>query len=207
MGSPEKNALAAFVSCLVQDVAVIVRLCSAKECREHEEYAEVLESLGIHEEAFEFQDGTAPPADLIKRFLETCEKRTSRNTMDQNRTAIVIHCMSGLGRTGSMAAAYAVANHGISGDAFLGWARLCRPGSMQTLRQEAFVRRLRPPSKPRAKMAFATSLMGCVRSYRSDSTPSVQKISPPALTDRSRSKESSASTAVPSQVENDIFVC
>jgi len=41
-----------------------------------------------------------------------------------------VHCKAGLGRTGSLIAAYAIKHYHFPAADFIGWIRICRPGSV-----------------------------------------------------------------------------
>ncbi len=41
-----------------------------------------------------------------------------------------MHCKAGLGRTGSLIAAYAIKHYQWRAADFIGWIRMCRPGSI-----------------------------------------------------------------------------
>ena len=68
-----------------------------------------------------FIDGSVPSQEIIQEFLRLVETQ---------RGAIAVHCKAGLGRTGTLIGCYAIKNHGFTGAEFIGWARLCRPGSV-----------------------------------------------------------------------------
>jgi len=71
----------------------------------------------------------APEIGQIKRFVEFCEEniRSSR--------AVLVHCLAGLGRTGTMLACYLV-SEGMPPDAAIDYVRERRPGSIETEEQE-----------------------------------------------------------------------
>jgi len=47
-----------------------------------------------------------------------------------NPGAIGIHCKAGLGRTGTLIGLWAMKTYQIPADAFIGWIRIARPGSI-----------------------------------------------------------------------------
>ena len=53
--------------------------------------------------------------------------------------AVAVHCGAGLGRTGTLVACYLVAG-GLSAEEAIAKVRRLRPGSIETLEQEAAVR-------------------------------------------------------------------
>lgn len=68
-----------------------------------------------------FPDGTCPPKAILSEFLSIAEKEPR---------AIAVHCKAGLGRTGTLIAAYAIKHYHFHAPDFIGWIRLCRPGSI-----------------------------------------------------------------------------
>ena len=68
-----------------------------------------------------FLDGSAPKDHIVNKFLEECEKE---------KGAIAVHCKAGLGRTGSLIALYIMKHVGFPPADFIGWIRICRPGSI-----------------------------------------------------------------------------
>jgi cell division cycle 14 len=76
---------------------------------------------GIKHTDLYFLDGSTPSDEIIERFLKICE---------QEKGAIAVHCKAGLGRTGSLIAAYAMKHYKFIAPDFIGYIRLCRPGSV-----------------------------------------------------------------------------
>jgi atypical dual specificity phosphatase len=79
-------------------------------------------------------DMEAPTERQFDRILDTVRKANSSGM------GVAIHCTAGLGRTGTVLAAYFVAG-GLSPRAALDKVRELRPGSVETLEQERAVER------------------------------------------------------------------
>ena len=77
-------------------------------------------------------DFSAPTADQISQFVEAVEgaRRSGKK--------VVVHCLAGQGRTGTMLACYRV-SQGISADEAISEIRTLRPGSVETYAQERAV--------------------------------------------------------------------
>lgn len=77
-------------------------------------------AAGINHYHLEYPDGSCPDEDKWRKFLEIAEKEP----------CVAIHCKAGLGRTGSMIALYVMKHYRFPAAAFIGWIRICRPGSI-----------------------------------------------------------------------------
>jgi cell division cycle 14 len=96
-------------------VTTVIRL--NKEHYDHTRFT----SMGLQFIDLYFLDGSVPPDDILNQFLDIAESQ---------RGAIAVHCKAGLGRTGTLIGCYAIKYHRFTGPEFIGWARLCRPGSV-----------------------------------------------------------------------------
>jgi len=76
---------------------------------------------GIKHTDLYFLDGSTPSDEIIERFLKVVE---------EEKGAIAVHCKAGLGRTGSLIAAYAMKHYKCLAPDLIGYMRLCRPGSI-----------------------------------------------------------------------------
>ncbi|XP_049544596.1 dual specificity protein phosphatase CDC14A [Anopheles darlingi] len=68
-----------------------------------------------------FVDGGTPSDMILRRFLSICEVA---------KGAIAVHCKAGLGRTGTLIAAYLIKHYSFSAHESIAWLRICRPGSV-----------------------------------------------------------------------------
>ena len=85
---------------------------------------------GINHLDLYFLDGSTPSEEIIDTFLETCENE---------KGAIAVHCKAGLGRTGSLIALYAMKHYRFPAAAFIGYIRICRPGSILGPQQQFLI--------------------------------------------------------------------
>eukprot|EP00927_Polykrikos_kofoidii_P009996 TRINITY_DN14211_c0_g1_i1.p1 TRINITY_DN14211_c0_g1~~TRINITY_DN14211_c0_g1_i1.p1 ORF type:complete len:486 (+),score=67.13 TRINITY_DN14211_c0_g1_i1:84-1541(+) len=85
---------------------------------------------GIKHVDLYFRDGSIPPGHIITRFLHISENEPG---------AVAVHCKAGLGRTGTLVGLYAMKHHQFPARAFIGWNRICRPGSVLGPQQQFMV--------------------------------------------------------------------
>jgi len=68
-----------------------------------------------------FVDGGTPSDEIVETFLQRAETE---------KGGLAVHCKAGLGRTGTLIACYAIKHYKFPAAAFIGWIRICRPGSV-----------------------------------------------------------------------------
>ena len=76
---------------------------------------------GVKHQDLYFIDGSTPPEDIVKKFLDIAEGTSG---------AMAIHCKAGLGRTGTLIGLYCMKHYRVPATYFTGWIRICRPGSI-----------------------------------------------------------------------------
>jgi len=94
----------------------------------------LVEEFGFEYHHLPVRDFTAPSQAQVRRFIAIVKaaRRAGKK--------VVVHCMAGRGRTGTMAACYLV-SLGRDADEALREIRALRPGSVETREQEQVVRR------------------------------------------------------------------
>lgn len=76
---------------------------------------------GIRHTDLYFLDGSCPPPEIVSQFLRITEAEPG---------PVAVHCKAGLGRTCTLIGLYALKHCRFPARAFIGWARICRPGSV-----------------------------------------------------------------------------
>jgi len=102
------------------NVSKVIRLNEAKYDRNS------FLQKGIDHEDMVFTDGSTPPNAIVEQFMNSCEEHFAR----PGAGAIAVHCKAGLGRTGTLIGLYAMKHFQINAEAFIGWIRIARPGSV-----------------------------------------------------------------------------
>ena len=87
-------------------------------------------SKGVRHYDLYFLDGSVPSDSIIKEFLRVAETEAG---------GLAVHCKAGLGRTGTLIGLYAMKHYDFPPADFIGWIRLCRPGSVLGPQQQFLV--------------------------------------------------------------------
>lgn len=72
-----------------------------------------------------FSDGTNPPWSIVELFLDVCEE-----VIQFKHGVVAVHCMAGLGRTGTLIGAYLMRHFDMTAREVIAYMRLMRPGSV-----------------------------------------------------------------------------
>lgn len=103
------------------NVTTIVRLNKA-------EYASnKFTDFGFDHHDLIFPDGYPPTSTIAAKFIKI---------VDEARGAVAVHCYAGIGRTGTLIAAYLMARYQFTPQMAIAWTRICRPGSVIAEQQD-----------------------------------------------------------------------
>ncbi|ETV88276.1 hypothetical protein H257_01568 [Aphanomyces astaci] len=94
-------------------VSCVVRL--NEQCYDRKKFVHA----GLNHVELIFPDGSTPADSILDSFLNLCERE---------RGAVAVHCKAGLGRTGTVIAAYIIKHYRFTATEAIAWCRLCRPG-------------------------------------------------------------------------------
>ena len=95
---------------------------SHKHKHKHTRYNErTFRNNGFQHHDLFFEDCTAPSDVIIHDFLKICEKA---------KGVVAVHCLAGLGRTGTLIALYMMKHYFFTAHEAIAWLRICRPGSV-----------------------------------------------------------------------------
>ena len=79
------------------------------------------ESQGFKHHDLFFTDCSTPSPDVVQKFLDIC---------DQSSGKVAVHCLAGLGRTGTLIGVWMMQHMNFRPDEVIGYLRLVRPGSV-----------------------------------------------------------------------------
>jgi len=102
------------------NVKRVVRLNEEKYNKKH------FTDNGVSHNDLFFIDGSTPPDNIVEQWFKTVDAHFK----SPDSGAIGIHCKAGLGRTGTLIGLWAMREFQIPAEAFIGWIRIARPGSI-----------------------------------------------------------------------------
>lgn len=132
-----------------------------------EPYDDYFHHWGIQQVNLAFEDGTVPPDTVVNQFKDLVDEVMAdleRNPLEET-CSIVVHCTAGLGRTMTLIGSLAVQCLGISGGSWMGWARLVRPGSIQMVEQERYLKILEPEIRWKDALDERVEAMSCLNLF------------------------------------------
>lgn len=112
--TPFKNVLTHFAE---RGIGLVVRLNSELYSPSY------FTALGIKHLDMIFDDGTCPPLNLVKKFINLAHQM-----INEKGKGIAVHCKAGLGRTGCLIGAYLIYRYGFTANEVIAFMRFMRPG-------------------------------------------------------------------------------
>ncbi|KAI5369993.1 Putative tyrosine-protein phosphatase CDC14 [Septoria linicola] len=112
--TPFKNVLTHFAQ---RGIGLVVRLNSELYSPSY------FTALGIKHLDMIFDDGTCPPLNLVKKFINLAHQM-----INEKGKGIAVHCKAGLGRTGCLIGAYLIYRYGFTANEVIAFMRFMRPG-------------------------------------------------------------------------------
>jgi cell division cycle 14 len=88
------------------------------------------EKEGIKVHDLQFDDCTTPPGHMVDRFIRL---------VDETKGLVAVHCLAGLGRTGTLISLWIMTHLGWSARDCIAWLRIVRPGSVLGSQQQYLV--------------------------------------------------------------------
>lgn len=84
-----------------------------------------------------FPDGYPPTSTIAAKFIKI---------VDEAKGAVAVHCYAGIGRTGTLIAAYLMKRFQFTVSMAIAWTRICRPGSVIGFQQDWLFSKFKPNS-------------------------------------------------------------
>ena len=85
---------------------------------------------GMVHHDLEFKDCSTPPLPIVTEFMRICNEAEG---------TVAVHCLAGLGRTGTLIGLWLMAQHHWKARETIGWLRIVRPGSVIGAQQHFLV--------------------------------------------------------------------
>lgn len=116
----------------MEKIRVVYSLLTLEEIEEAwgslDYYESLLRERGIRLNFREVQDGEPPSEEVVTEIYESTE-----------RARTLVHCVGGIGRTGTALTAYLILKRGYDPTTAISYVRKVRPGAVQTFKQEMFL--------------------------------------------------------------------